>query len=333
MPDDPIDLTKKGRPDDETVEIKNLETTHEPRRNRRNPLRERVVFVDESSMIGPTLYRQLVDALPAKGCIRFFGDNNQLPPVEEGTPPFIDILENKPSVFLTLNFRSDDAIVSNANRILKGSIPLRNERFEIIYTDLPLKHLVAYAHEQYAQMDNQIIMPTRKGGAGTNRVNVSLQLKLNPKGEYLRLDRFDASEAPLLVRQGDKFLWIKNDYQLKLFNGETGKVDWVNSEDGSLGLATEEGSFNVPARVKTFSRYMGHVINYDPRKQIELGYAVTTHKSQGSEFDTVVYCMSSAAPYMINRRNFYTGVTRAKRRVIIITDRRAMSYAMRKDKR
>src|SRR5690606_24217199 len=110
---------------------------NEPKRNAQNPLDCAMVIVDEASMLGPTLYRQLMDACRRGTVVRFFGDNNQLPPVEEGEPPFLELLQNKPSVTLTYNFRSQDHIVSNALRILRGSIPQRNERFEIIYTDNP----------------------------------------------------------------------------------------------------------------------------------------------------------------------------------------------------
>lgn len=81
--------------------------------------------------------------------------------------------------------------------------------------------------------------------------------------------------------------------------------------------------------MKTFSPYHGTVIDYDPRKQIELGYAITTHKAQGSEFETIIYCICAGQAYLLNRRNLYTAVTRAKHHVIIVTDRRAMGLSMR----
>src|SRR5258708_7497522 len=115
------------------------EYMNEPKRSKMLRLDQKVVIVDESSMIGPTLHRQLMDALQKDGVIRFFGDNNQLPPVEEGTPPFISTLDRFPSVELVFNFRSDDAIVSNAMRILGGRMPQRNEQFEIHYAENPLK--------------------------------------------------------------------------------------------------------------------------------------------------------------------------------------------------
>jgi exodeoxyribonuclease V alpha subunit len=302
---------------------------HLPRRNKENPLTEQVIIVDESSMISPSLYRFLIDALSKGSVIRWFGDNNQLPPVEEGKPPFLTLLRQFPKVELTYNYRSGDAIVSNAQRILRGQLPLRNERFEIIYAENPLMMMLDFVTDHFKNEDHQIIMPTRKGKAGTLRANPSLQAKFNSKGPMLRLDRFDKKEAPLTVRAGDKFIWIKNDYHLNLFNGEIGYVDWVDSDAGDMGIVTGTTQIQIPPRVKMYDPFVGTVLNYDPRKQIELGYAITTHKAQGSEFDTVVYCMSKSQMWLLNKRNFYTGITRAKKNVILITDRRAMGLSMR----
>jgi exodeoxyribonuclease V alpha subunit len=316
MPDDPVD----GEEVDPNL----------PRRNRENPIDEQVVIVDESSMISPGLYRFLMDALRKGSVIRWFGDNNQLPPVEEGKPPFITLLKEFPSIELTYNFRSGDDIIDNAQRILRGSIPMRNSCFEIIYSDRPLDALLEFATDHFTQENCQIIMPTRKGKAGTIRVNPSLQMKFNSKGPMLRLDRFDKGEAPLAVRASDKFIWVKNDYKLNLFNGEIGYVDWVDPDAGELGIVTGARAIVVPPRIKTYNAFVGHIINYDPRKQIELGYAITTHKAQGSEFETIVYCISRAQAWLLNRRNFYTAVTRAKKNVILIADRRAMGLSLRK---
>ena len=335
MPDDkPMKI--KGQKEDDTSDDNDDRPTVDdtppnmPRRNRGNRLEQKVVIVDEASMVSPSLYRHLLDALPNDGVIRFFGDNNQLPPVEQGTPPFIDVLERQPHVELTLNFRSDDEIVSNALRILAGKIPLRNSRFEIIYSDAPIGALLKFATKEFMQDDHQIIMPTRKGRVGTNRVNPSLQVKFNGKGASLKLARYDEKEAPLVIRANDKAIWVKNDYNLKLFNGDIGTIQWLNTEDGALGWANPEGLKVIPPSMKTYSAYHGSFIQYDPRKQIELGYAVTTHKAQGSEFDTVVYCMCAGQAFLLDRGNFYTGITRAKKRVILITDRRAIGLSMRR---
>lgn len=301
----------------------------EPRRNRLRPIDQHIVFVDEASMLGPTLYRQLMDALPNRGSIRFFGDNNQLPPVEEGKAPFFDILDNQPSVTLTFNYRSQDAIVSNAMRVLRGSIPLKNERFEIIYCNDPIRTMINVADERFTDADHQIMTPTRRGNFGSIRINPTLQLKFNPRGPMLRLDRHDDKAAPLLVRAKDKFLWTKNDYGLSLFNGETGVIEAVQEDDGSLDLVTSDGTTHVPPIMSTYNPYLGHKVHYDPRKNLDLGYVITTHKAQGSEFHTIIYCITGGHFVMLNRRNFYTAITRAKERVLVICTNRSMSLSMR----
>jgi exodeoxyribonuclease V alpha subunit len=325
-------LLEFPEPDDEDEDGKPLPP--EPRRNRDRPLHEKVVYVDESSMLSQQLYDQLMEALPNNGRIRFFGDNEQLPPVEKGAP-FEELLKTKSCIELTFCFRSDDEIISNAERIRAGRIPLRNRRFELVYSHAPVKTLIEIVDRSVVEQSCQIIMPTRNGNYGTARVNPSLQLRFNPTGDILRVERHERiakgdQPPPIALRGGDKFLWNKNDYPLKLFNGEIGYIDWVNSEDGSLQLSMDGRTVLVPPFIQVYSPYHGSIIHYDPRKKIELGYAVTTHKAQGSEFDTVVYCMCRGAPRLLNRRNFYTAVTRAKHNVIVVCDSVSMGLAMRR---
>ena len=324
-------LLEFPQPDDEDEEGNPLPP--DPRRNRERPIKERVVYVDESSMLSQQLYEQLMAALPNNGRIRFFGDNEQLPPVEKGAP-FQELLKTRAFKKLNRCFRSDDEILQNAERIRVGRLPIRNHRFEIIYTEQPIKQLINFTTPEICQRSVQIIMPTRNGNFGTNRVNPSLQIKFNPTGDILRVARkakiLKDAPPPIALRGGDKFMWNQNDYALKLFNGDLGYIDWVNSEDGSLQISTEDRQLVVPPFIQVYSPFHGSVIHYDPRTKIELGYAITTHKSQGSEFDTVIYCMTKAAPRMLNRRNFYTAVTRAKHNVIVICDRMGMTSSMRK---
>jgi exodeoxyribonuclease V alpha subunit len=303
---------------------------NEPRRTKDNPLEEDVIIVDESSMISPGLYRYILNAMRRGAVVRWFGDNNQLPPIEQGKPPFIELLKTHPACWLTYNFRSGDMLIDNAQRILRGLLPRRNDRFEIIYDEYPLDCLLDFVTEEFTGEDYQIITPTRKGRTGAIRSNPSIQMKFNSRGKMLRLDRFDKQEAPLAIREKDKFIWIKNDYKLDLFNGELGYIDWVDPDAGELGVVTGERAVVIPSRIKTYNAFLGHIINYDPRRQIELGYAITTHKAQGSEFKTIIYYMSRSQAWLLNRRNFYTAITRAKENVILICDRRAMNLSMRR---
>jgi exodeoxyribonuclease V alpha subunit len=332
--DDPVIIDTD--PDDSDIIHGEERKPNEPRRNKFNPFEENVIIVDEASMVGPQLYRHLMDALPKKGVIRFFGDNNQLLPVEDGDPPFRTLLHRFPSIELTYNFRSGDAIVSNAYRVLRGLVPRNNDHFHVVYTDQPLLQLfkLVSAHPELGSDNNQIIMPTRKGSVGTGVVNPTIQLRLNRQKELLRIPRFDSHDKPLVVRAHDKFLWIKNDYELRLFNGEIGRITEIDPEEGTLWLNTNDRQhIEIPPRVRTYNAYAQAMTNYDPRKQIELGYAITTHKSQGSEFDTIVYCISRRAPFLLNRNNFYTAITRARNQVIVICDRHAMGQSLRRERR
>lgn len=305
-----------------------------PKRNRSYRLDQRVVIIDESSMLGPTLYRQLMDALPNHACVRFFGDNNQLPPVEDGEPPFEYLLERHPAITLTWNYRSNDEIVGNAIRVLNGSIPQRNHRFEIIYTDQPipvLLNMVKSEGDLFSSATGQILTPARRGQLGSRRLNPSLQTLFNPHGPYLQLRRLTESEPQITVRANDKGIWIKNNYKLALFNGEIGTFDNISPDDGSFDFITPDGAITIPPTLRVYNPFLGHPINTDPRREVDLGYAITTHKAQGSEFDTVILCQSSSnGRVLVNRRAFYTAITRARTRVIIITDRSGMRMAMRR---
>lgn len=332
--DEPVIINE----DEEDSDIIHFEErrVNEPRRTKFNPFEQNVIIVDEASMVGPQLYRYLMDALPKKGVIRFFGDNNQLLPVEDGDPPFRTLLTKFPSIELTYNFRSGDALVSNAYRVLRGLVPRNNDNFEVMYTEQPLLELfkLVAKHPELGNDNNQIIMPTRRGAVGTAVVNPTIQLRLNRTKELLQIPRFDSHDRDLVVRTNDKFLWTKNDYELRLFNGEIGRITELDPEEGTLWLnTTDRQHVEIPPRVRTYNSFAQTMVNYDPRKQIELGYAITTHKSQGSEFDTVVYCISRRAPFLLNKNNFYTAITRARNRVIVICDRNAMGKSLRKERR
>jgi hypothetical protein len=110
-------------------------------------------------------------------------------------------------------------------------------------------------------------------------------------------------------------------------NGELARLDAI--DDGTLGLLLDDNKpINIPPSIKgPFGNY------YDPRKSVDLAYCMTTHKSQGSEFDTVIYVMCKSHAWMLDRNNFYTAVTRAKHKVIVISDSKAIGYAMRKPRR
>lgn len=312
----------------EVAEAKGKIKFGEPKRNRWNPIEADVLIIDEASMIASKLYKQVMDALPTRSSLRLFGDTNQLPPIDpeirSNDSIFKRALREKPSIYLTFNFRSDDNLIENANRILRGSIPLRGDKFEIVYTDNPLDALRQIAGTQFHTTGHQVLTPKRKGTFGSVKLSAILRTKFNLGTDKLKieLDRLDDDEDPITVLQGDKVIWVKNDYALNIMNGELAIVEDI--EDGSLTLALDDRVVVVPPSIRSPFGF------YDPRRQIELAYSMTTHKAQGSEFDSIIYLMHRSMAWMLNRNNFYTGVTRARKHVTVITDKTAIGWAMKK---
>ncbi len=302
----------------------------EPKRNRWNPLSCDVLFVDEASMIGSKLYAQVLEALPTSASLRFFGDVNQLPPIEDDAPKkksvFQRVLDEKPSVYLTYCFRSDDNLVESANRILQGRIPIRGNKFEMVITNDPVGALRELAGSEFHTPYHQVLTPKRVHKTGAIHLSALLRTKFNLRTDLPRIElaRMSDEDDPITVIQGDKVLWTKNDYVLGIMNGELATVDYI--DDGAINLVFDDNSSKlIPPSLKGPFDFF-----YDPRKQIDLAYCMTTHKAQGSEFETVIYIMSRSQAWMLNRNNFYTGVTRAKKKVLVISDRHALGYAMRR---
>lgn len=305
-----------------------------PKRNAYNRLDYSAIIIDETSMVDQLLYSQLMEAIPRSSVVRFVGDANQLPPVGEGRP-FKTLLsrEDLPTFWLTHNYRSGDAILENAERVLAGRQPIQNAATTIVRDSTPHKYLIGLLDDAFCGFDAQAITPTRRGNYGTEHLNVSLQIKFNPTGPHLELPRQEDKKADLVVRPGDKIIWTKNDYVLGLFNGDMGVIEDVDQEDGSLKLLIDgEREVEVPPTAQYFHRAYNTTITYDPRKAIDLGYVVTTHKAQGAEFDQVVYCISSKAAFLLDRSNLYTALTRAKRSLTIITDAKALFLSTRMPK-
>jgi len=330
-----LEYPHPGERDPETG--KALVTT-DPKRDRRNPLEYDVVLADEYAMVSLEVHRNLMDALQ-KGCFRLFGDVNQLPPIErdrrrQGKPsPFKRALELFNGVVLTTIHRQSEGsgIVEYGAMILRGRIPRRNDEWSMDITNRPVDALRAHVLTggiDFALPSNQIITPTRKTWIGTAKLNAMLQTIYRPESDgWIKVPRHPwAADKSTFIRNGDKIIWTENDYNLEIFNGETGVVCDADEEYDTFSIDVGDRVVEVPPIV--FYEGPHGQQSYDPRKSVDLAYAITTHKAQGSEYDAVVYIVNKSTSFMQSRNNFYTGCMRARSRVHVITDQRSLSLSV-----
>lgn len=296
------------------------------KRNEKNPLPYDAVIVDETSMVDIPLMRSLICALKLRCRLILVGDSDQLPSVGPGNV-LRDFIESEciPQVRLTEIFRQaqKSLIVTNAHAIVHGQMPelkkhdndfffLKRERSEQIKStvlDLVSSRLPkSYGYSPTA--DIQVIVPTRIGAVGANNLNQSLQERLNPpapnKGEFESNGR--------KFRVGDKVMQIKNNYDIlwQKDNGEEG----MGVYNGDIGFIE---SIDRPTKTLLI-RFDDRVAEYlfEMAPELELAYAITVHKSQGSEFEAVVMPLTSYKSKMHYRNLLYTAVTRAKSRLILL---------------
>lgn len=300
-----------------------------PAHSKTNPMPWDVILVDESSMMSEELYRAVIDAMKPGACIRFFGDMNQLPPVE-GESPFLKLLKRFPSVILEQNFRSDSGIVKAARQVIKGIVPSPNAEFQLlnIGNGFTLTTLDGYLDDTFTTMESQVIIPTKVGKYGTVAVNKYMQTKLNPHPHsiVLKYNEGNGEVRHTRLRPGDKILWTKNIYGLNLFNGMIGYMVDFNDESGDIVVNFEGKDKVIPPILESYDKSGKALFTFDPRKYIDLAYAITTHKSQGSEFKKVVVLLQRSR--VLNKANFYTAITRAKVHVTCLAGAGGLSAAM-----
>lgn len=302
-----------------------------PSRDRFNPIPVDYILIDEASMVSTELARALYNAMRPGSCIRFYGDAQQLPPVE-GDSPFISILSKYPSVTLQDNFRSQSGIIKAARSIIQGLVPAANDEVSILNvgTQMSLTVLNEFLGPDFKTSKSQVIIPTKIGRYGTIAVNAWLQEQLNPSNRslYLQYTLQDGVIQAVTLRPGDKILWTKNDYNLNLFNGMIGTCIDFDENSGDIVVSFDGKDQTIPPILEQFDQNNKSLFRYDPRKYIDLAYAITTHKSQGSEFDKTIILLNQTAALV--RANFYTAITRAKKHVTVIAGRGGMQAAMRK---
>lgn len=288
------------------------------------------IFVDEASMLTEELRRQIIDAMK-RGCvIRFFGDINQLPPIGSASPFALD-LKRFPSVLLTKNYRSTDGIIDLADRVIKNKMPIANEQVTIQRVALTQgsNALISLANEiDFTREANQIICPTNTTKHGTQNINRMIQQRFNPETDKINVYQRDHNGKIITrsFKRGDKVLWTKNDYNIDLMNGTLGKVIGFDEESGHIFINVEGIDKEIPSQMEAFNPTTGERYTYDPRHRLDLGYAISTHKSQGSQFDFVAFVVSRSRA--ATRQNVYTAVTRAKHRLHIVNIGGSLSYAI-----
>lgn len=307
-----------------------LEMTHEGEdfcflRNEKNYLDENVIIIDEASMADTALMCALLKAIKPGARLIIIGDADQLPSVGAGNV-LRDIIESGrfATVKLTEIFRQagKSLIVTNAHRINTGEAPVldradndffflaRNSDASIAATvvDLYKNRLPkAYGAETVNQI--QVISPSRRGMGGTDNLNLMLQSALNPKAdgvpEFVHRER--------TFRMGDRVMQIRNNYELEwtkdgkngmgIFNGDIGEIRSVDLKNRCMDIAFDE-------------RHVRY--EFSQLEDLEHAYAITVHKSQGSEYPIVIIPMYSAPPMLLTRNLLYTAVTRAQKMVILV---------------
>lgn len=295
-------------------------------RNAEHPLTAELVVVDEASMVDVALFHSLAQAIPEYATLVLVGDSDQLPPVGPGAP-FIDLIrsETVPAVRLQHIFRQGrgSEIVINAHQVNEGLSPEVTppgtpiQDFYFIHREDPedilatIEEVVTRRAPERFGLDPlrelQVLSPMRHGVIGVGNLNERLQALLNPGGMELQA-------GAVTFREGDRVMQTRNDYDRGVFNGDTGFIARVDPKDRRL-IVTVDGE---PV-----------VYEKDQLDDLVLAYAVSVHKSQGSEYPGVVIPISTQHFKMLQRNLLYTAITRGRRLVVLVGTPKAVGIAVR----
>lgn len=306
-----------------------------------SPLKADAVIVDEMSMVDMELLYALLQAVPQGKRLILVGDADQLPPVGPGFP-FSDMLRSGklPTVRLTEIFRQaqQSLIVMNAHRVNHGELPeltavdrdfffMRRRSEEDLCSlirDLCASRLPGKMGIPPEQI--QVLSPTRKGGAGTVHLNQLLQQALNPAAPHKKEKAF----GPYIFREGDRVMQIRNNYGL-LWKKTDGSAVGAGIFNGDIGTIKE---IDLEAETMTIL-FEDREADYDFTQLIELepAYAMTVHKSQGSEYRCVILTAWNGSPYLLSRSVFYTAITRARELLIVVGREETVADMTRNDKK
>jgi exodeoxyribonuclease V alpha subunit len=302
-------------------------------RNETNPLPYKFVIVDEFSMVDIFLFYYLLKALPKDAHLLLVGDADQLPSVGPGNV-LRDLLRSEaiPSVRLTDLFRQaqQSKIIVNAHRINAGEMPLIQKektgdffffpeeepvRIQHLLLDLVQQRIPRTFHLN-PLTDIQVLSPMYRGPVGVNSLNEELQARLNPR-TFGQVELHGST-----WRMGDKVMQVRNNYDKGVFNGDVGRIRYINSEDEVIKVEFVEESGT------TLVEYEFHEL----RDELVLAYAITIHKSQGSEYPAIVIPLTTEHGLLLQRNLLYTAITRAKRLCVLVGQPRALRLAIRNDR-
>ncbi len=295
-------------------------------RDESNPLKADAVIVDEMSMVDVLLLHDLLRAVKPNTRLIFVGDPDQLPPVGPGAP-FADCLRSNalPAVRLRSIFRQaqQSLIVMNAHRINNGEMPeLKNVKSDFFFLRCPSEDAVGKTIQELCSTrlprnmgipaeQIQVLTPTRKGGVGTWALNARLQNALNPATPTKK----ERQWGDFSFREGDRVMQIRNNYDIM----------WKKTDGSALGAGIFNGDvgtvFSIDPHQETMTViFDDRQVDYDFTQlgELEPAYAMTVHKSQGSEYRAVVLAAWNGSPYLLSRSVLYTAVTRARELLIIV---------------
>ena len=296
------------------------------KRGEDNPLDCDLLVVDEASMVDVLLMQALLKAIPDRAALLVVGDIDQLPSVGPGQV-LADIISSGavPVVRLTEVFRqaAQSRIITNAHRINQGMVPdlsppESDSDFYFVQAEDPetaVARIIELVKTRIPKRfgldpirDIQVLCPMNRGGVGARSLNIELQGALNPAGEH-KVERFGWTFSP-----GDKIMQVENNYDKEVYNGDIGTIDSVDTAEGVLAASFD-----------------GRTITYEfgELDMLVPAYAATIHKSQGSEYPAVVIPVHTQHYTMLQRNLLYTGVTRGKKLVVLIGQKKAIAIAVR----
>ena len=299
------------------------------KRDENNPLEADLIVIDETSMVDTVLMYHFLKAVPREATLILVGDVDQLPSVGAGNV-LKDVIDSGliPVVRLTEIFRQakESLIVVNAHRINNGQMPIFSHQkdhpqdfyfFEIEEPQMVLEKIIDLCREKIPKKfgynpvnDIQVLTPMHRGVAGTSNLNAELQKHLNTsQDELVRGGR--------VLKVGDKVMQIRNNYDKDVFNGDIGRIAGIDREEQEVVVD-----------------YDGRPVSYEyaDLDEIVIAYAVSVHKSQGSEYPAVVMPVLTQHYMLLQRNLLYTGITRGKKLVILVGTKNAVAIAVKNNK-